>query len=124
MNCLRCNTANDDAARFCKNCGADLAYAPATANEATNNSIVYLLVLMGWEYFTYLVWFIINKAVIPLGHVSRITQVYKFTGLMLDSISLLLVVLFAVLVRNQTVRICLIVFGVIRLGILLVYRVF
>lgn len=37
MNCLRCNTPNEEGSKFCKNCGMDMEFIPSA--DATNSKL-------------------------------------------------------------------------------------
>lgn len=130
MNCPNCNTPNDAGARFCKNCGGGLAYKPVATPAGLGNDITYLLVLLGWELFSYLTWFVVGRIIVP--HALRndnlsnnaVADLYRGTGWTLDIISLLMLIVFSVLVKSNTARIFLVVFAVLRLGMMLATRVF
>jgi hypothetical protein len=119
MNCYRCNTENETGAHFCRHCGADLWEVPVEKDDGSRKSLHYVLILMCWDYFTMLVWMVIPRLVVSqrffeTGY-SRISSIYNIVGGVLGSISLLLLIIFAILVTNKTARILLIVFAAFRL---------
>lgn len=127
MNCLRCNTPNEDGAKFCKSCGMDLNYVPSSKNENSNQTVSQLLLLMGIEYFIYLGWFILQKAIIPIffkDDYDKISPIYKYLGWTTDIISVLALLIFAIIVKNKNARIFLIIFLILRIVFLVGYRVF
>lgn len=44
MNCLRCNTPNEEAAKFCTNCGMHLTYLPSKENSNSSSSDTLLII--------------------------------------------------------------------------------
>src|SRR5262245_15157820 len=64
MNCLRCNTPNEEGARFCKNCGTDLSLMPAGA-MAGNKDVLLLTSYIAWHFLTYIMYAVINRFVVP-----------------------------------------------------------
>jgi hypothetical protein len=131
MNCLRCNTSNEEGAKFCKNCGMDLTYLPATKDENTIKSITYILIVMSFEYFSWLIWFAIQKVIVPQFYQKdgstdwdAANKLYKTIGWSVDILSILVLIIFTMLIKNKTARIFLIIFALVRIGLLLGYRVF
>ena len=131
MNCLRCNTQNEEGAKFCKSCGMDLSYVPAENTGKPNQSLTYLLIIMSWEYFTWLIWFLIQKVIVPKFYQtdgttdwSKADKLYKVTGWTTDIISIFVLLVFSIIIKNKTGRIFLIIFTIIRICMLLGYRVF
>ena len=131
MNCLRCNTQNEEGAKFCKSCGMDLNYVPSINNENSNKTVNQLLLLMGLEYFIYLGWFILQKGIVPLffkkdGIVDwdKVSPIYKYFGWTTDILSVLILLIFAIIIRNKNARIFLIIFLILRVVFLVGYRVF
>lgn len=131
MNCLRCNTPNEEGAKFCKNCGMDLTYIPTTENGNSNQTISQLLLLMGIEYFIYLGWFVLQKAIVPMFFKKdgttdwdKVSPIYKYFGWTTDILSVLALLIFSIIVKNKKARIFLIIFLVLRIVFLIGYRVF
>ncbi len=133
MNCLRCNTPNEDGAKFCKNCGMDLTYNPSTTNSSAidRQNLIYLLIVMSWEYFTWLIWFAIQKVIVPrfystdgVTNWDEANKLYKTLGWTVDIISILVLLVFSIIIKNRTARIFLIIFTVLRIAMLIGYRLF
>lgn len=133
MNCLRCNTPNEDGAKFCKNCGMDLTYNPALAksNSIDSQSLIYVLIALSWEYIGWIIWFLIQKVIVPKFYTTdgivqweKANKIYNTVGWSVDILSILVFLVLSIVVKNKTARILLIVFAVLRVGFLLSYRVF
>ena len=124
MNCYRCNAENETSAHFCRQCGADLWAVPVAKDDGSRKSLRYVLILMCWEYFTYLVWLAVPRLINPLGFNNGyrgLSMLYTTLRWSMGGISLILLVVFAILSTNTMARILLIVFAVLRLGLLLAY---
>ena len=50
MNCLRCNTENEEGVKFCKNCGMDMTYTPSKEN--TNSKLFNEMIIVGYRQQT------------------------------------------------------------------------
>ncbi len=131
MNCLRCNTPNEEGAKFCKNCGMDMTYTPSNENTNSNQTINQLLLLMGIEYFISLCWFILQKAIVPIFFKKddivdwdKVSPIYKYFGWTTDILSVIVLLIFAIIIKNKNARIFLIIFLVLRVIFLIGYRVF
>lgn len=140
MICYRCQTENEAGdpstgsgrPHYCKQCGADLWVSPEQKDDGSRNSLMYVLILMAWEYFTYIVWMIVPKLISVTSYrsglsgfgsgVRRMTSIFSVIRWTTGGLTLLLTILFAILSTNTRARVCLIVFAVIRLIMLLVYR--
>jgi hypothetical protein len=125
MNCPNCNALNESNAKFCRNCGADLASMPAAAAESSNKDLMYVLIFLGWEYFIYLVWFVLQKLVVPIMFRSSGVgsyDFYKVFGWIEDLLSITLLIVFMTMVKNKTAKIAFIVFLIIRIIMLIGYR--
>lgn len=64
MNCLRCNTPNEDEAKFCKNCGMDMTYTPSNENSNSASSGKLLFTYLCINFFVFISTFTINKVVL------------------------------------------------------------
>ena len=63
MNCLRCNTPNEDGAKFCKNCGMDMTYTPSNENSNSASSDKLLFTYVCISFFVFISIFAIDKLV-------------------------------------------------------------
>jgi hypothetical protein len=131
MNCLRCNTENEEGVKFCKNCGMDMTYTPLKENTNSNQTVNQLLLLMGIEYFIFSGWFILQKAIVPIFFKKddivdwdKVSPIYKYFGWTTDILSVIVLLIFAIIIKNKNARIFLIIFLVLRIIFLIGYRVF
>jgi uncharacterized membrane protein YvbJ len=131
MNCLRCNTQNEEGAKFCKSCGMDLAYLPPVENQKGNQTINQLLLLMGIEYLFSIGWLILQKGIVPLFYKKdgiveweKVSPIYKYFGWTTDILSIIVLLIFTIIIRNKNARIFLITFLVLRIIFLVSYRLF
>ena len=130
MNCYRCQTENEPGAHYCRQCGADLWVSPEQKDDGSRKGLMYVLIVMGWDYFTYLIWLVIPKLVTMTAsrnlsgftNGTRITSIFSVIRWSTGTISLLLMIVFAILCTNIRARVCLIVFAAIRLFLLLYYQ--
>lgn len=51
MNCLRCNTPNEEGAKFCKNCGMDMTYTPSNEDTDSKSSDKLLIIYLCITFF-------------------------------------------------------------------------
>lgn len=63
MNCLRCNTPNEEGAKFCKNCGMDMTYTPSNENSNSTSSDKLLITCLCIAFFTFISAFTIDELV-------------------------------------------------------------
>jgi len=126
MYCPKCNALNEESAKFCRNCGAELSGTAGTGTASSNKDLMYVLYFLGWEYLVYMGWFLLQKAIVPmlvkrdnLGAMS----IYRIFGWAEDLLSILLLIVFMILVQNKTAKIFFVVFLVIRIIMLIGYRV-
>jgi uncharacterized membrane protein YvbJ len=131
MNCLRCNTENEEGAKFCKNCGMDMTYTPSNDNTNSNQTVNQLLLLMGIQYFIYLCWFILQTAIVPIFFKKddivdwgKVSSIYKYFDWTTDILSVIALLIFAIIVKNKNARIFLIIFLVMSIVFLIGYKVF
>jgi uncharacterized membrane protein YvbJ len=127
MNCLRCNTENQEGARFCKNCGMDLTYMPSNQNSNSNQTVNQMLLLVGIQYFIQSWWFIVQKAIVPMflkEDYYKISSIYKYFGWTTDIILILTLLVIAIIVKNKNARIFLIIFLILQIIFLVGYRIF
>lgn len=109
MNCLRCNTPNEEGAKFCKNCGMDMSYTPS--NESTNSKIAdtLLFIYIGVAFFSIIVEFVF----------LRLLNLWSYIWLIriLASLSLILIPLS---IKNKTMKII----GLITIILIVIYQIF
>ena len=123
MNCPKCNALNESYAKFCRNCGTDLT---AASGQGSNKDLMYVLLFLSWEYFIYVGWFIAQKVIVPMlagnAH-TRSYDVYEIVGWTDDILSIIILIIFTTLVRNKTAKILFIVCMIIRIIMLIGYRI-
>jgi hypothetical protein len=128
MNCLHCNAPNEAGAKFCKNCGAGLPYAPPVAATMKKNDVAFLTAYIGWHFLTFLIYTCINKIVIPKiirkETSFEIDNLYKRLDWVLSGIDIAFLIVLIIFLKSQFARLFAIVFLVIRVGLLLLYQFF
>lgn len=119
MDCLKCNTVNSDEAKFCKNCGTDLYYAtPVINNGNLEQSLKYVLIVFGWHYVGFVIWTFINAVVAKYyreNNATGIGDLYKYTEWFISGTTILLLLVFALIVKNKLARVCFSIFLFIRI---------
>ncbi|MGZ4000085.1 MAG: zinc-ribbon domain-containing protein [Mucilaginibacter sp.] len=123
MNCPKCDALNEGDAKFCRNCGADLT---AASGQGSSKDLMYVLIFLSWEYFIYLVWFVLQKGIVPI--LTRrdnmgAFSLYRIFGWAEDIVSIVLLIVFMALVKNRTAKILFVVFLVVRIIMLIGYRI-
>lgn len=63
MNCLRCNTPNEEGAKFCKNCGMDMTYTPSNESTNSKSSDTFLIIFISIAFISAIAQFAIQKLV-------------------------------------------------------------
>lgn len=123
MNCIKCNAPNLPEAKFCGNCGDELA--PQT-KVADNYAIKALLIILGVEYLGSAAGLIIQRLVIPYlsgnGNPGSISTIYSVYGWTSDVIAIGVLLAFMISVKNEKVKTALIIFFVLRIIFLIGYR--
>lgn len=120
MNCLRCNTENEEGAKFCKNCGMDMSYTPSKENTNSNQTINQLLILLGLSSFFSIIYLILNFGVRKFYWDY---EIYEYIGWATIIISILLFLVFAIITKHKNTRVFLIIFLLIEIIQLVVYRI-
>jgi hypothetical protein len=112
MNCLRCNTPNEEGAKFCKNCGMDLTYTPFQENKNSKFSDTFLIIFICIGFVSS----IANYAIEILVENSYVnpTKFYRSALLILQNISFILIPL---AIKNKSIKII----GLILILIMVVY---
>ena len=63
MNCTRCNTQNEEGAKFCKNCGMYMIYRPSEENNNSKLSDTFLIVFVSIVFIASIAEFVILEFV-------------------------------------------------------------
>ena len=115
MNCLRCNTPNEEGAKFCKNCGMDMTYTPS--NESTNykSSDTFLIIFISIAFISAIAQFAIQKLVD--NWYESPTKYIQASLWLLQNLSFILIPL---AIRNKTLKIV----GFIITAIMVIYWVY
>lgn len=121
MNCLRCNTPNEEGAKFCKNCGMDMSYTPSKDYTNSNQTINQLLILLGLSYFFKILYLILNFVVRFFGWGGY--EINEFIGWATNIISILTFLVFAIITKHKNTRVFLIIFLLIEITQLVVSRI-
>lgn len=124
MFCQNCNTHNESRSTFCINCGVVLNKAPLKQDQSLN----FLLIILSWEYFTWIFWFFIQNIYVPkyFNSDSELTMTLADFYILLnwtsDIISLILLIVFFILSKVSSVKAFLFVFLLIKIALLIGYR--
>jgi predicted nucleic acid-binding Zn ribbon protein len=131
MNCPKCNTPNPENAQFCSNCGSIMntrpvqqQTSPGTSDEQT---IKALLIVMGIDYLCSIIMFIVQKIYISSMYASGSSEyvgtIYQYLGWSIDIISIGAMVFFLSIIKNSRVQMAFGIFLVIKIILLIGYRV-
>ncbi|MNT17304.1 hypothetical protein D3C72_1524460 [compost metagenome] len=125
MNCIKCNTPNAEEAKFCKNCGANIA--PSQPSEKNNEqSIKALLIIIGIEYFFSTIMFLLQRfmfsSVMSNDNGENINLIYNIYGWTSDIVTLAAIFYFMVTLTNNKVKTALVIFFILRLTFMIGYR--
>jgi len=115
MNCLRCNTPNEEGAKFCKNCGMDMTYVPSNeiANSKTSDTL--LVIFISIAFVSAIAQFAIQKLVTN-WYESPTKYIYGSLWL-LQNLSFILI---PISIKNKTLKII----GLIITTIMIIYWVY
>jgi len=114
MNCLRCNTPNEEGAKFCRNCGINLyiSQVPQTNTKTVDALILFFLIYLFISSFTGFAiqklfdnWYEGTLKYIQIG----MNLIYAFTPILLG-----------IAIKNKAGRI----FGIILASIFAIYIVY
>lgn len=100
MNCLRCNTPNEEGAKFCKNCGMDMNYTPSNENTNSTSSDKLLITYLCISFFAFISGFAIDKLV--EDSYSDSTRYIQYTLWMVMNLSMILIPLS---IKNKSLKI-------------------
>lgn len=115
MNCLRCNTPNEEGAKFCKNCGMDLTYTPSQENQNSKSSDTFLIIFISIAFVSAIAQFAIEKLV--ENWYESPTKYYRSALWILQNLSFILIPL---AIKNKSIKII----GLIITLIMVVYWVY
>ncbi|CAN5323388.1 hypothetical protein BH11BAC7_BH11BAC7_12200 [soil metagenome] len=140
MNCQQCNCPNEPDARFCKNCGTILNYNLQPSNPYLHTNypgltpdapvqneptLKYFYILLSFDVFRTFLWLIINVVFIRVWQKSssdNFSWIYEVYSWGMNIILVILIILFAVLIKNKSAKIFIILYGVISLLLVLGFR--
>lgn len=140
MNCQQCNCPNQPDARFCKNCGTILNYNLQPSNPYLHTNYLgltpdapvqneptlkYFYILLSFDIFRSFLWLIINVVFIRVWQKSssdNFSWIYEVYSWGMNIILVILIILFAVLIKNKSAKIFIILYGVISLLLVLGFR--
>ncbi len=121
MICLRCNAENSEEAKFCKNCGMDMSYTPPTKNDTLKQSVLFLLIVLGWHYAMFILWeainFYVRKLTTSGGNNTEVLTIYKVANWFGTGSTVILMLILAIISKNNSLRIALIIFILIRIAL-------
>ena len=115
MNCLRCNTENEERAKFCKNCGMDMTYTPSNENSNSTSSDKLLITFLCIVFFVFISAFAIEKLV-----EDWYEGPFKYVGSSLLLLRNLSMILIPLSIKNKTLK----VIGLIMTIIIVIYWVY
>lgn len=115
MNCLRCNTPNEEGAKFCKNCGMDMTYTPSNESTNSKSSDTFLIIFISIAFISAIAQFAIQKLVD--NWYESPTKYIQASLWLLQNLSFLLIPL---AIKNKTLKIV----GFIITAIMVIYWVY
>ena len=115
MNCLRCNTPNEEGAKFCKNCGMDMTYTPSNENTNSKSSDTFLIIFIAIAFVSAIAQFAIQKLVD--NWYESPTKYIQASFWLLQNLSFILIPLS---IKNKTLKIV----GLIITAIIVIYWVY
>lgn len=117
MNCLRCNTPNEEGAKFCKNCGMDMTYTPSKDKSNSKSSETLLIIYIGIVFISAIAQFAIEKLVDTYNWYENPTKYIRGSLFILQNLSFILIPLS---IRNKTLKII----GISITAIMIIYWVY
>ena len=115
MNCLRCNTPNEERAKFCKNCGMDMTYTPSNEGTNSKSSDMFLIIFISVSFISAIAQFAIQNLVD--NWYESPTKYIQASLWLLQNLSFILIPL---AIRNKTLKIV----GFIITAIMVIYWVY
>ncbi len=115
MNCLRCNTENEEGVKFCKNCGMDMTFTPSKENTNSKLSDTFLIVFISIAVVCAIAQFAIQKLVD--NWYESPTKYFQGSLWLLQNLSFILI---PIAIRNKTLKII----GIIITAIMVIYWVY
>lgn len=115
MNCLRCNTPNEEGAKFCKNCGTDMTYTPYSEETDSKTSDFFLIIYIGISFVLYIANFAIEELV--ENWYESPTKYIRASLWIIQNLSVLLIPL---AIKNKNLKIV----GLIITAIMVIYWVY
>ena len=109
MNCSRCNTQNEEAAKFCRNCGYNLSYLPTGDGEKSNKYQTLLIVIGLFIVFETFFWATYN--LLRKEYWEPIKYLSVVLGIFFSSIPIII----GIILNNKAAKILLIILGVLAL---------
>ncbi len=104
MNCLRCNTQNEEVAKFCKNCGMDMSYTPSIKNTNSKSSDTFLIIYISTFLFIEASDFVFSR-MLGLYNIYYFIFILKFLSLILIPLA----------IKNKTMKIIGIIIAIINI---------
>lgn len=115
MNCLRCNTENEEGVKFCKNCGMNMTYTPSKENTNSKLSDTFLIVFISIAFVCAIAQFAIQKLVD--NWYESPAKYIQFSLWLLQNLSFIIIPLS---IKNKTIKII----GIIISAIMVIYWVY
>ena len=109
MNCLRCNTSNEEGAKFCKNCGMDMTYTPSKESTNSKSSDTILIIFIGITFIISIVEFVS----------LRVLGLWEFIWV-IRILEALILILIPFSIKNKTLKII----GLILAILIVAYKLF
>ena len=115
MNCLRCNSSNQEGSKYCKNCGSSMYYLPSGENSNSKLSDILLIIYIGIMLITVVSGYMI-EILVPNWYESPTKYFRSILWILSNSCSILI----PLSIRNKTLKII----GIIITSLLVIYWVY
>lgn len=128
MNCPYCSTENGDHAKFCKQCGAQLAIFPAYQSDTNSKAINLFVAYLSIYAAQSISWLIINKWVMAdKDYLSdkwkKVMMVENVVGLLTSLASLIILFMLCNVVKQRTAKTVLICITIADVIFFFVYQI-